>query len=197
MKFLKPFMPGNYSVPGNYSGSGNMLKEDDGTHKFGCSMVYFDMPMMEALHKIIDEEDVYIDDSDRSFGLESEPHTTLLYGLHADVDDKDVIEKSKPDEIGDITLHNASLFENDDYDVLKMDAKAEWLTGCNKKLTELPHTTEFKIYKPHCTIGYLKKGVGQKYVDMFNGMQIKVNPVEIVYSKTDGTKVKAKLDKQK
>lgn len=191
MKFLKPF------TPGNYSGRGNMLKEDDGTHKFGCSMVYFDMPMMEALHKIIDEDDVYTEeDSDRSFGLEDETHTTLLYGLHSDVNDDDVMEKSKPDEVSDITLHNASIFENEDYDVLKMDAKAEWLTGCNKKLTELPHTTDYPDYHPHATIGYLKSGTGQKYVDMFKGMEIKVKPVEIVYSKADGTKVKSKLDKQ-
>lgn len=178
MKYIKPFRTGK-------------LNEDKGTHKFGCSMVYFDMPLMAALHKIIDEDDVYTgeDGSDRSYGLEDETHTTLLYGLHDTVDDEDVIDRSKPKEIGEIILSNVSMFENDDYDVLKLDASADWLKECNKKLSELPHTTDYPDYHPHATIGYLKSGSGQKYVDMLKGMQVSVTPSKIVYSKADGTKV--------
>lgn len=168
-----------------------VLNEDKGTHKFGCSMVYFDMPLMEALHLIIDETDIYTgkEGDDRSYGLEDETHTTLLYGLHDTVNDEDVIDRSKPEELGDILLSNASLFENDDYDVLKLDASADWLNECNKKLSELPHTTDYPDYHPHATIGYLKPGTGQKYVDMLKGMEVKVQPAKIVYSKADGTKV--------
>lgn len=184
MKHIKPFQPGHLSGPGN------VLFEDEGTHDYGCSMVYFDMPMMEALHKIIDKDDVYTDpDGDRSYGLEEETHTTLLYGLHDDVKDEDVIDRSTPKELDDIVLSNASLFENDDYDVLKLDASAAWLKECNKKLAELPHTTDYPDYHPHATVGYLKPGTGQKYVDMLKGMEIKVTPNKIVYSKADGTKV--------
>jgi 2'-5' RNA ligase len=170
------------------------LFEDAGKHEYGCSMVYFELPMMGALHRIIEEDDVYTDDdSDRSFGLESDPHTTLLYGLHADVEDDEVMTRSKHEKPGDILLSNASCFENDDYDVLKMDASADWLNECNESLSELPHTKEFKIYKPHCTIGYLKKGAGQKYVNLLKGLHITVIPIEIVYSKSDGTKLRETL----
>ena len=46
---------------------------------------YFDFPEKENLHKQINEEDVFVDPKDATFGLETEPHCTLLYGLHSDV----------------------------------------------------------------------------------------------------------------
>lgn len=164
--------------------------EESGKHKFGCAMVYFDLPLMEALHRIIDETDIYTEEgSDRSYGLEDEPHTTLLYGLHADVDDAEVLRRSKPDEYGDLLLSNVSCFENEKYDVLKMDASADWLKECNARLAELPHTTDYPDYHPHATIGYLKKGTGKKYTDMLKGMEVRVAPGKIVYSKADGSKI--------
>ena len=170
------------------------LFEDAGKHEFGCSMVYFDLPLMEALHKIIDEDDIYTDEeSDRSYGLEKEPHTTLLYGLHPEVDDTDVIKRCKPDKPADILLSNASCFENEKYDVLKMDANAEWLYECNGKLAELPHITDHPEYQPHATIGYLKKGMGKKYTDMLRGMEVRVAPGKIVYSKADGSKIEENI----
>lgn len=81
----------------------------------------------------------------------------------------------------------------DDYDVLKLDASAAWLNECNARLSELPHTNEFETYRPHCTIGYLKSGSGKKYVDMLKGMQVIVIPDTIIYSKSNGEKIKEKL----
>lgn len=172
------------------------LFEDAGKHEFGCAMVYFQLPLMEALHKIIDEDDIYTGDdgSDRSYGLESEPHTTLLYGIHQDVSDEDVLVRAVHPDPKEILLDNVSCFENDDYDVLKFDAKAEWLHECNEKLTELPHTNKFPDYHPHATIGYLKKGTGKKYVKMLEGMQIQVTPEKVVYSKPNGDKVEESIE---
>ncbi len=188
MKHLKPFgfLPPNV---------GGIINEDEGKHEFGCSMVYFDMPLMEALHKIVDEEDVYTDDeSDRSFGMETEPHITLLYGLHEDNDDDDVLERSMPEEPGDIRLHNVSVFGNKDYDVLKIDADAKWLGESNERLSELPHTNDFPDYRPHATIGYVKSGTGEKYAGMLEGMEVRVRPKKIVYSKVDNSKVEKKIE---
>ena len=54
-------------------------KDDDKTYSYGCAMLYFDFPKMDELHKSIDEDDIYSEDG---HGLETEPHCTLLYGLH-------------------------------------------------------------------------------------------------------------------
>lgn len=166
------------------------------TYDYGCSMLYFEFPEMEKIHAMIDPEHVYVNDDDSTFGLEKEPHVTLLYGLHSDeISDDDVIAHSKDDH-ENVTLHNPSLFENEKYDVLKFDAKGESLHAANKRLVKFPHTTNFPDYHPHCTIAYLKSGKGKEVLKV---LKEKLDPEygveckEIVYSKPDGTKVKHSL----
>jgi hypothetical protein len=176
------------------------LFEDAGTHKFGCAMLYFDLPPMSVLHGMIDEDDVYTDDSDRSYGLETEPHVTILYGLHGDdeVDDAEVIKACTDGLSGmeSLRLCEASCFENDQYDVLKFDVRdCQSLYDTNAELAKMPHTNKFPDYHPHCTVGYLKPGCGQKYVDMLKGVEIIVSPEKIVYSKADGSKIEESCKK--
>lgn len=161
-------------------------------YEFGCSMLFFDFNEVKSLHNKIEEADIYTEDG---FGLETESHITLLYGIHSDeVSDSDVIKKSKSEDLGYLILSNASLFENDKYDVLKFDvqypSKSEKvLHKINERLKELPHTSTFPEYHPHCTIAYLKPGRGKKYVDMLKGVEFTINPNKLVYSKPDGTKI--------
>ncbi len=174
------------------------LFEAEMPHSFGCAMVFFKLPFIEALQIIVDKKDLYTEeegsDAYDDYGFETEPHTTLLYGLHADVDDKEVIEKSTPKKFEKIRLHNVSVFKNPKYDVLKMDAEAKWLTEVNKKLTKLPYTTDYPEYHPHATIAYLKKGTSKKYLKMLEGMEVMVIPAQLVFSKATGKKVKQKID---
>jgi hypothetical protein len=168
------------------------VKESDQqqTYDYGCSMIYFNFPKMNEIHSMIDEEDIYSEDSDRSYGLETEPHATLLYGLHSsDLEDDDVIGASMKHGIPkELKLHNASCFNNDKYDVLKFDVDSDHLHKINGELTKLPHTTDYPDYHPHCTIAYLKPGKGEKYAKMFNDRLYEVFPKKVVYSKTDGSK---------
>lgn len=172
-------------------------KSKDKTYTYGCAMLYFDFPDMDNLHKEIDENDIYTEDG---FGLEDEPHTTLLYGFHADEinDDNEIFDTILDFEISNLILYNASLFENEYYDVLKFDVKAkeyeenedDFLFEINKTLTDkFPYTTDYPDYHPHATIGYLKKGKGKKYVEIFKDKEFEVVPSKIVYSKPneDGT----------
>ena len=80
------------------------------TNDYGCSMVHFDLPILEMIHKYIDESDVYEDPEDPSYGLEDEPHVTLLFGLHEEVKDDEVMELSKPKEMASIILKNIGCF---------------------------------------------------------------------------------------
>lgn len=164
-------------------------EKKDEVYEYGCAMIYFDFPQAEEIHNMIDPEDVYHEEDGRSYGLENEPHTTLLYGLHADVPDEIVMQNCTKAPIGPIRLHNASLFRNPKYDVLKFDADNPALHGINRELAELPHTTNFPDYHPHATIGYLKSGTGDKYVEMLKDKEYIVTPREIVYSKADGSRV--------
>jgi hypothetical protein len=171
----------------------DLLKEGSGqTYDYGCVMLYFDFPQMYKIHDIIDPKDIYYEEGDRSFGLEDEPHTTLLYGLHEDVGVDDVKEVLNEFEFSPCTIHNASLFEND-YDVLKFDVKGENLHEANSALKQFPYTSNFPNYHPHMTIGYLKKGTGQKYTKMLNGVEYELIPNYAVYSMPDGSKHKIKL----
>ena len=172
------------------------FREINESHKneYGCSMIYFELPFSEVIHKVIDEKDIYEDPNDPTYGLETEPHVTLLFGLHSDVNDDEVIENQIPDsDITEITLHNISKFSNEMYDVLKFDAKSDWLYESNEKLRKLPHTTDFPDYHPHCTITYLLPGTSDKYIELLKGVSIQVKPTEFVYSKTNGEKIKNKI----
>lgn len=168
---------------------GEVGKKIKKVHDFGCVMLYFDNPKMKEIHSQIDEKDVYTEDEDSSFGLEDESHTTLLYGLHEEVEENDVFSTIKKTKIPkSVKLNNVSLFENEKYDVLKFDVDESKFHEINKNLTSFPHTTSFPDYHPHSTIGYLKKGKGKKYVEKFKDLSIKVFPKKIVYSQTDGSK---------
>ncbi len=173
------------------------VKESDQqqTYDYGCSMIYFDFPKIEEIHSMIDEEDIYTEEGDRSYGLETEPHATLLYGLHShDLEDDDVIDASVKNGIPkELKLHNASCFNNDKYDVLKFDVDSDHLHKINGELTKLPHTTDYPDYHPHTTIAYLKKGTGEKYTEKLKDSWYTVNPSKIVYSKPDGSKIEKSI----
>ena len=158
------------------------------TYDYGCAMVYFEAPELLELHKEIDSEDVHEN------GIETEPHTTLLYGLHSDdIPEEDVLKICKEANYEPIKLDNISLFTNPEFDVLKFDAHSEVLHKVNSELTKLPHTTDYPDYHPHATIAYLKPGKGKDYVKKFKDKTILVKPKEIVYSKADGNKIIRKL----
>lgn len=172
------------------------LIEEDNNQKYdyGCVMMYFDFPQMEYIHKLIDPNHLYTDDSDRSFGLETKPHTTLLYGLHSDVsleDVKDVIKKYKFNEC---TIHNPSLFENPKYDVLKFDVNGDNLHEANEDLKKYPFTSDFPNYHPHLTIAYLKPGYGVKYIRKLGNLEYKLKPIHGVYSESNGTETKININ---
>jgi len=167
-----------------------LLLEDK--HNFGCVMLFFDFPQIKKIHSQIDDNDLYIDEEDPSFGLESDPHCTLLYGLHDEVTTDDVksfisVGRHPSKFIG----YNISIFDNPKYDVLKLDVKEfkgiPYLKPMNKYLTTLSHEKSPYDYHPHMTIAYIKKGMGQKYVEKFNGTQFDLKPSYVGYSKTDGS----------
>ena len=174
----------------------NEKKNEDHKHEFGCVMAYFEFPELKEIHKMIDPEDIYDDSEDDSFGLEKNPHVTLLFGLHDDEnEDEDVLDISER-PIGTIILKNASLFESEKYDVLKFDADNKVLYEINQDLERtFIFTSSFK-YHPHSTVAYIKKGEAEKYVDQLKDKEYEVIPDKIVYSKPDGSRPSKDIDNE-
>lgn len=165
------------------------LNENNQTYPYSCAMLYFGGEQMSDLHNQIDPQDLYVEGD--GFGIEKNPHCTLLYGLH----DNEVTPQQIQDVIGKrefntCRAHNLSLFENPKFDVLKYDIDGGGLHETNEDLKQFPFTTDYPDYHPHMTIAYIKSGKGMDYVNKFGGSQneIYMTPSHVVYSRTDGSK---------
>lgn len=169
------------------------LITEDRKHEYGCVMLYFSFPEMKEIHKLIDPDDLYEEDG-QDYGLETEPHCTLLFGLHDGVSTDDVDKSLGKFTFDTCKAHNASLFKNEKYDVLKFDIEGESLSDANKELKKFPHTNEYPKYEAHLTIAYLKPGKGEKYSKELKGDKYWLTPRHAIYSKPNNTKDKIKIN---
>lgn len=178
----------------NFTEFSQSLNEKKGdTYSKGCVMAYLDdlKPEIENIQSKIEADELYEEQEDRTYGLEDEPHVTVLYGIHSDeVEDEKVLELiEKMDWKQPIKIGKPSLFENEKFDVLKLEADAEWLNEANKELCEkLPYSSDFPDYKAHVTIAYLKPGTGKKVVERLGEFGTEISPNRMVYSLPNGDK---------
>lgn len=175
-----------------------MNEKKNEVYEYGCAMLYFDLPELDIISSKINTDDLYTEEGNRGYGIEDEPHLTLLYGLHDTVEESEVFNIIVKYDISDLKLYNVSAFKNEKFDVLKFDVGypvkgGSFLRKINKELSGLPHTTDYPDYHPHSTIAYLKRGMSDKYIKMFKDKEYIVNPKYIVYSKPDGTKIRKSL----
>jgi 2'-5' RNA ligase len=78
-----------------------------------------------------------------------------------------------------------SLFENDEYDVLKFNVISNDLAKLNKLMKgNFEYTSNYPNYIPHLTIAYLKKGEGKKYIKNMETLEIE-NINNFIYSDKD------------
>jgi len=172
---------------------------NEGAHKneYGCVMVFLDADQKRwnEMQDMIDEDDLYDPKDDTGFGRETEPHVTILFGLHNNISDKDVEEEIDNIKTPKISFKGISSFTNPKFDVLKFDVESEDLHTANKSFTDnFPYTNDYPKYHPHCTIAYLKPKMADKYIKKLKEMvDIEIEPSKFVYSKADGTKKNYKL----
>jgi len=177
-----------------------MLAEAERKEKveFGVLMLEIKVSNWDEITSMIEKDDIY---DKPTFGIEKDPHITILYGFHDGVDANQVraivesiIDISKPIEI---ELKEVSHFETPDFDVVKFDVvPTQTLKNLNKALKELPYTNRFKDYHPHMTISYVKKGTGKKYGKKFK-KNIKLQSEKLVFSTKDKKKTVLKPKKGK
>lgn len=148
-------------------------------HEFSSTQVDLPKSLSQKIAKwgkdFIDEDDI---DPTEGRQNQNDIHVTILYGLHTDNPDdvRNTLKGAKPFEI---ILGKTSVFECEKYDVVKLDIESKDLHKLNKKLSSCEHTNNYPEYKPHCTIAYVKKGCGKKYVGNteFKGTKVKINNV--------------------
>lgn len=177
-----------------------LLESSGHKRKYGCLMVFLSVENKDwkDLQSLIKEEDLYTEEEDSSYGREDEPHVTILYGLHDDIEDKDIEKDIKNIIEPKIEFKSISMFENEKFDVLKFDVKKGELDKLNKLFSEYPNTNSFPDYHPHCTIAYLKKGTGAKIIkEAKTFVNMNIVPNKLVYSKADKTKKSYKFKEKK
>lgn len=162
-----------------------ILEKKQDSYKYGYVMLDFNFPHMNKIQDAIDPSNLYEEEGDRTYGLEDEPHITLLFGLHNGVSAKDIKQTLDKFTFNTCQISNASLFKNEKYEVLKFDVKGDNIHKCNDALKQFPYTSNFPDYHPHMTIAYLKPGTGDKYVKMFKDMEYEMTPRKAVYSTTN------------
>lgn len=162
------------------------IKESNNKYEYGCVMVDYNFENWSELLSSIEQEDIYKVEG-KNYGLQPRPHLTLLYGLHKEVSDESIqncFEGFNTDDFK-VQIHGVSLFENPEFDVVKLEVlKTDKLELIHKRLAKLPNSDRFPEYNPHITISYVKKGLGQKYIDPEYKYQIK-NVSNVVYVRPD------------
>lgn len=165
------------------------LLEKIGSYEYGCVMIDLPLNKWDKIVQTISPEDVYTESDNDSYGIQKNPHLTLLYGLHDNVTLEDV--KSVFDLLQEginIEIDGIGIFENKDYDVVKFNVKpSSTLQSLHNELSKLPNSNEYPDYKPHITICYVKKGTGKKYIR--NDYRHSINGIKkICYSLSNGEK---------
>lgn len=134
-------------------------------YDYGCAMINFNVPNWDEVLSAIDPKDIY---TGKTYGLQNNPHITLLYGLHPEVT-FDQVQSCFNDIKGDditIEVDGVSIFENPEFDVVKLGVKEHpILSDLFQNLSKLPNSNSFKEYVPHITVGYVNKGTGKKYIN--------------------------------
>jgi 2'-5' RNA ligase len=167
------------------------VNESINGHKYGCVMVEVPVSNWDEITSSIDPEDIFEQEENGDpKGIQNNPHLTLLYGLHDDVKPEQV--QSVFDNFdGDINIevNGIDIFENEKFDVVKFNVNSQGsLQYLFDELSKFPNSNQFPDYKPHITIGYVKKGMGKKYIKPDYKYQVK-NVNHITYSMANGEKI--------
>ena len=171
-------------------------------HKFSDSYLIANLPEKVCDNIIswgydhIPCDDLYVDPDDPSFGREKEIHATVL-GPIDETSLRRITVAVNNEQPVKCSLGKVKLFTtNSKYDVVILDLLGKDILELNKNLGQsIKNTPRFPKYVPHVTIAYVKKGLGEKYLNnkYFDGTKFQID--DIVYSHKCGHKYNLKLGK--
>jgi len=166
-------------------------EEADHKHEYGCVMLDLDIPNWKEIQSEIHPDDLYHHPTDDSYGLEDNPHLTILYGTRDnEIEQNDIIEKINEFKSMNLSFDVVGLdiFSGNDYDVVKFNVeKNRTLQEMFDQLSKFPNSNKFQNYSPHITLAYVKSGMGKKYIDSNKKLNYKIK--DFIYSKSSGEKI--------
>lgn len=159
--------------------------------KYGFLMLDFTTPeFIRRLQGILPEDELYMPENPEhnwSYGIEGETHVTLAPCLDNDADLNRLKELLLPIGEYNVMLGDVSMFDCDEYDVLKCGVVCDELYETNKRIaSEFEIHSQYKEYKPHVTIAYMKKGCAKKYLEPVISEQVFLNPVQFSWGHFEG-----------
>lgn len=144
-------------------------------HSFSTVQLALDDAAVSVVRRaaatLIQPEDVHTDE-----GLEPYPHVTVLYGLETqDVADIiPIVHGLAVTESMEAIIQGLEIFSPDgkDYDVVVHRIACPGACQLHESLAEtLPHATTHPVYKPHMTLGYVRRGAGGQYASLQTGLE--------------------------
>lgn len=163
------------------------MKHKNTSREYAFLMVdYENNHFIKDLQDKIKKEELYVEEDNNDYGLETNPHVTLVPCLDNDVDLEEL--KTYLDNVSeyDIILTDLSKFECENFDVLKCAVKSDKLKATNKKiLKDFESHSEYKEYNPHLTIAYMKRGMADKYLKDILPKLIHLEPLKFHFSYVD------------
>lgn len=138
----------------------------EGRYDYGCLMCIipeeYSKKILDFNYSLITDGSLYKDG--KKFGREVECHTTIKYGFTKSYTEEQMKRMLKDIKPFKIKVTGISLFENDDFDVVKLDVKSDVLNKLYDKFSKLPNEDEYDEYHPHITLCYVRKGLGKKFI---------------------------------
>ena len=151
----------------------------------GCIMLELPISNWNEILSTIDEKDIYdVQGGKIPLGLQKRPHLTLLYPIKKSItfdEVKPVLDQVVKDEPITVVTKNIEVFEGSNYDILVIKVEDNpYLKKIHNYLSQNIHNYNRHSFNPHITIGYIKKGTGDKYC---KDLRLEINGIDtITYS---------------
>lgn len=158
--------------------------EERKTFDTACIMLDYKYDKMADLRNNIDKNDINPKNDEAIVG--NNCHVSLLNGITPGTKFEDFKDCLKPLESYRIILVNISVFECENYDVLKIDVKCPELEKTHNCLkNKVEYEEKYPDYHPHMTIAYLNKGTGEKYTKKMLDKIDELVPYQFTYGTFD------------
>jgi len=133
--------------------------------------------------------DEYLDPDEKHARQEMDDvHITVKYGLFI-VDPTEVRKHLYTQKPIEVTLGKISIFDGEENDCVKIEVQSDDLVKLNDMVKEnFEHQNSFPTYIPHCTVAYVKKGLGSRFVGRDDFAGRKVVMTSVVFSGKDNRK---------
>lgn len=161
--------------------------------EYAFLMIDYETPsFIKVLQNKIPNNELYFgtdeEKKDNQYGFEKESHVTLAPCLDSDVNINKLKELLLPLKEYKCILNNISIFENDNYDVLKADVKCPNMHKTYNKIKEnFELHSEYKEYHPHMTIAYMQKNISDKYICKLLNKITTLEPTNFRFSNVEDT----------